>query len=88
MASHLGRRKFLAALGGAGVAWPLGARAAARQGLAHRHQGEAWLNWQPVLPFHQTLRWIIEWYRAFQAGADLGLLTRTQIERYEALLQD
>jgi CDP-glucose 4,6-dehydratase len=46
------------------------------------------LHWQPVLPFHQTLRWIIEWYRAFQAGSDLGLLTRTQIERYEALLQD
>ena len=27
MASHIGRRKFLATLGGAGVAWPLVARA-------------------------------------------------------------
>jgi CDP-glucose 4,6-dehydratase len=51
-------------------------------------KARACLNWQPVLPFHQTLRWIIEWYRAFQAGADLAALTRTQIERFEALLQD
>jgi len=35
---------------------------------------------------HKALGWIVEWYRAFQAGADLALLTRSQIERYEALL--
>jgi CDP-glucose 4,6-dehydratase len=43
------------------------------------------LDWRPLLPLHETLHWIIEWYRAFQAGANLRSLTRTQIERYEAL---
>ena len=50
-------------------------------------KARAYLGWHPVLPLHQALDWIVEWYRAFQSGADLGLLTRTQIERYEALSQ-
>lgn len=45
------------------------------------------LGWQPQLPLPQALEWIVEWYRAFQAGADLRHLTRVQIERYESLLQ-
>jgi CDP-glucose 4,6-dehydratase len=44
------------------------------------------LNWRPALPLRQALPWIVEWYRAFQAGDDLSLLTRQQIGRYEALL--
>jgi CDP-glucose 4,6-dehydratase len=44
------------------------------------------LNWQPRLPLQQALEWIVEWYRGFQAGADLRTLTRTQIDQYEALL--
>lgn len=46
------------------------------------------LNWHPVLPLSETLDWIVEWYRAFQTGADLRALTCAQIERYEALLQN
>jgi CDP-glucose 4,6-dehydratase len=46
------------------------------------------LDWQPHLPLPQALEWIVEWYRACQAGADLRHLTRAQIERYEALLRN
>jgi CDP-glucose 4,6-dehydratase len=46
------------------------------------------LNWRPLLPLQQALHWIVEWYRAFQSGADLRFLSRTQIEQYEALLRN
>lgn len=46
------------------------------------------LDWHPVLPLQQALGWIVEWYRAFQAGDDLQRITLKQIRQYEALLQD
>jgi len=46
------------------------------------------LDWQPMLPLSQALDWIVEWYRAFQAGTNLRRVTRAQIERYEKLLQN
>jgi CDP-glucose 4,6-dehydratase len=46
------------------------------------------LGWQPVLPLTKALDWIVEWYRMFQAGGDLGRLTQQQIEQYEKLLDD
>ena len=51
-------------------------------------KARSYLGWQPYLPLPQALNWIVEWYRAFQAGTDLRLLTRTQIERYEAKLRN
>jgi CDP-glucose 4,6-dehydratase len=45
------------------------------------------LGWHPLLPLKPALEWIVEWYCAFQDGADLQRLTRNQIERYEALTQ-
>ncbi|MGO8990662.1 MAG: CDP-glucose 4,6-dehydratase [bacterium] len=46
------------------------------------------LNWHPSVPLNLALEWIVEWYRAFRAGDNLGRLTRTQIERYETLLHN
>jgi CDP-glucose 4,6-dehydratase len=48
----------------------------------------ACLDWHPVLPLKLALDWIVEWYGAFRAGADLRRLTQTQIARYEALSQN
>ena len=43
------------------------------------------LGWHPVLPLDRALGWIVEWYRAFQTGADLRRTTEEQIERYQEL---
>jgi CDP-glucose 4,6-dehydratase len=51
-------------------------------------KAKTYLGWHPVAPLAQALEWIVEWYQGFQNGKDLRHLTRTQIERYEALSQD
>jgi len=50
-------------------------------------KAKACLDWHPVLPLKSALSWIVEWYHALQDGADLRGLTRSQIERYEAISQ-
>ncbi len=51
-------------------------------------KARAELGWGPVLCLKDALQWIAEWYGAFQAGADLNAFTRSQIDRYEALLNN
>jgi CDP-glucose 4,6-dehydratase len=51
-------------------------------------KARSYLDWYPVLHLDQALDWIIEWYRAFQAGEELQRVTKTQITRYETLLED
>ena len=43
------------------------------------------LGWRPLLPLKSGLQWIVEWYRALEAGDDIQRLTRSQIERYETV---
>src|ERR1700688_1456218 len=42
-------------------------------------QEHAWIAMLPLCP---ALDWVVEWQRAFEAGADLRVITRTQIERH------
>jgi CDP-glucose 4,6-dehydratase len=46
----------------------------------------AQLGWRPALPLPDALDWIIEWYRAWTRGDDVGALTREQLARYESRL--
>jgi CDP-glucose 4,6-dehydratase len=50
-------------------------------------RARACLGWRPHLPLPRALEWIVEWYRGFRSGADIGRLTRAQIEHYHAMLQ-
>ena len=49
-------------------------------------KAKACLGWRPKLSLKPALAWIVEWYRAFQAGENLRRVTTRQIERYEALV--
>jgi len=73
---------------GKGAKWTQDAAAHPREAHALKldaSKAKAGLGWHPVLRLPVALEWIVEWYRAFQSGADLRQLTQKQIERYEVL---
>ena len=51
-------------------------------------KAKSYLGWHPLLPLDSALDWIVEWWRAYQAGGDLRRITNMQIERYESLSQN
>ncbi len=44
------------------------------------------LTWTPRLHLETALEWLVKWYRAWQAGADMQAYTLAQIAAYEKLL--
>ena len=75
---------------GRGASWVRDSSTAAKEARALKldvsKAGDA-LGWRPVLRLEQTLSWIVEWYKAFESGADLRSATLNQIRSYERLLQ-
>jgi CDP-glucose 4,6-dehydratase len=49
-------------------------------------RAKADLAWTPHLRLETALQWLVEWYRAWQAGVDMHAFTLAQIGAYEALL--
>jgi CDP-glucose 4,6-dehydratase len=45
------------------------------------------LGWHPSLRIGSTLEWLVLWYRAHAAGADMHAFTLAQIDAYESLLR-
>ena len=81
----------LVRLWGSGASWKADAGPHPREAYYLKldaSRARACLDWRPLIPLNQALDWVVEWYGAYQAGDDLRRLTRTQIERYEALLQN
>ena len=46
------------------------------------------LGWTPHLHLETALEWLVKWYRAWQAGADMQAFTLAQINSYEKLLEN
>jgi CDP-glucose 4,6-dehydratase len=48
-------------------------------------KARARLGWRPRLGLDESLRWTVEWYKAFHPGGDVRALTLEQIRRYEEI---
>ncbi|GAC1423616.1 MAG: CDP-glucose 4,6-dehydratase [Acidobacteriaceae bacterium] len=51
-------------------------------------RAKADLAWAPRLNLETALQWLVEWYRAWQSGANMHDVTLKQIHAYEALLAE
>jgi CDP-glucose 4,6-dehydratase len=49
-------------------------------------KARAKLGWKPALDLSTSLKWIVEWLKSFQAGADMRRITREQIAKFTEIL--
>jgi CDP-glucose 4,6-dehydratase len=73
---------------GDGASWHLDAEAGVHEAgylKLDASRARAELGWAPKLRLAQALDWLVAWYRAHQAGADMQAFTLEQIAAYEAL---
>ncbi|HEX2085568.1 MAG TPA: CDP-glucose 4,6-dehydratase [Solirubrobacteraceae bacterium] len=76
-----------------GELWGAPLRVAAQEGV-HPHETPALrldstrarlrLGWRPTWDLHEALRAIVEWYRAYERGADMRATTLAQVAAYQA----
>ena len=50
-------------------------------------QGRSPSSWHPAIPLEKTLSWIVDWYKAFEAGPICGKSLFSRFD-YETLLPD
>ena len=43
------------------------------------------LGWSPRMRLARAIEWVVNWYKAYQEGKDVRLITNAQIEQYENL---
>jgi CDP-glucose 4,6-dehydratase len=48
-------------------------------------KARALLGWRPILPLENALRWVVEWFLAWQKGENMQAFTLGQIGEYERL---
>lgn len=80
---------FMAKEWGAGAKWVRDADPGVHEAATLRldaGKAQAELGWRPLLTIETALAWTVEWYRAWQDGADLLSKCGSQIAAYEKLL--
>jgi CDP-glucose 4,6-dehydratase len=80
--------KGVAAIWGAGASWVSGADAGVHEARTLRidaSKARAELGWRPRLGIEAALKWTLDWYKSWEAGAYMRDETRAQIEAFESL---
>ena len=55
--------------------------------LLDSSKAKQWLNWQPVLDFHQTVEYTTSWYKNYYINRkDVYEYTIQQIDQYQSLM--